>query len=90
MQRSFGRLENALKSFAKFTPTAVVRSLLQNGVEAQPQVDEVSATALFSDVENFTAISERVSGQSLIKVMSEYFDAMTAIIEPMGGTGNQK
>jgi adenylate cyclase len=86
MQRSFSSLQNALKSFAKFTPVDVVRGLLKAGSEAQPGVEEVSATAQFSDIENFTSISESVPPQNLIAVMAEYFDAMTGIIETSGGT----
>ncbi len=86
MQRSFDGMQTALKAFSMFTPREVVRGLLKRTRRADVGVEEVFATAQFSDIEGFTSISESVSPQKLIIAMEEYFDKMTAIIESCEGT----
>lgn len=86
MQTSFDTMQQALRSFGKFTPTAMVREMLARKMEATLFVTDIEATACFSDVEDFTAISERVPPSLLIKVLEDYFENMTSIISKSSGT----
>ena len=43
-------------------------------------------TVLFSDVVGSTALGEGLDPESLRRVMSRYFDAMSAVVERHGGT----
>jgi class 3 adenylate cyclase/tetratricopeptide (TPR) repeat protein len=45
-----------------------------------------TVTVLFSDVASFSGLGERLDPESLRRVMSRYFDEMSAVIERHGGT----
>ena len=57
-------------------------------VEREPQRSEVrkTVTVLFSDVTGSTALGERLDPESLRRVMSRYFDVMSAAVERHGAT----
>ena len=44
------------------------------------------ASILISDLRGFTALSTRLSGAALIRVLNHYFECMAAVIERFGGT----
>lgn len=48
--------------------------------------DEKSVTALFSDIEGFTGMSEILPPKDLVELINEYFSAMTAVIQEGKGT----
>lgn len=47
---------------------------------------EAEVTALFSDVEGFSALSELLSPDQLVALMNEYLSAMTDALQEEGGT----
>src|SRR2546423_5370307 len=55
-------------------------------LEPEPQRSEVrkTVTVLFSDVTGSTALGERLDPESLRRVMSRYFDVMSAAVERLG------
>jgi class 3 adenylate cyclase/tetratricopeptide (TPR) repeat protein len=57
-------------------------------LEPEPQRSEVrkTVTVLFSDVTGSTALGERLDPESLRRVMSRYFDVMSAAVERHGAT----
>ena len=57
-------------------------------VEPEPQRSEVrkTVTVLFSDVTGSTALGERLDPESLRRVMSRYFDVMSAAVDRHGAT----
>ncbi len=65
-------------------------SLVEEMVESQrdPELGgaEVPVTALFSDVEGFSRISEALSPQDLVALMNEYLGAMTETFQAEQGT----
>ena len=85
IQRSFDAMRNAIKSFSKFAPVHVVKSLLYNHNEATLGVEDTECTIFFSDLVGFTQISETVRPEVLITTLAEYFEAMSGIIEKHGG-----
>lgn len=86
MQQSYDSMERALLSFSKFAPMETVRQILQASKEANLTVNEVEATAFFSDIEGFTAISEALRPHQLILLLEDYFGAMIDIVERGKGT----
>ncbi len=79
-------MQLALRSFGKFTPTTIVKEMLSKRMEAVLGVTDIEATCMFSDIEGFTSVSERVIPSLLIKVLEDYFNNMTEIIEEAQGT----
>ncbi len=70
----------ALDSFAKYVPGDVVRELLDKGEAAVIGGRIAPMSILFTDIEGFTSISEKMTPSNLTAHMADYFDAMIGII----------
>jgi len=76
-------LEHLQVSFARFAPEEIVERILAEGVSARGERKEV--TALFADLVGFTALSERVEPDVLVRILNGYFERMSrAITEHRG------
>ncbi len=75
-----------LQSFRKYIPDDIVRELIRTKQEAVISGKRKKMTVFFSDVVDFTRISERLTPNELSSQLSEYFSAMTAVISKHGGT----
>ena len=83
---SVDSMKASLRSFAHYVPTNLVRRLLADGREAELGGEVRRLTIHFSDVANFTAISEGVDPDRLVEAMGRYFELMTGTIARHGGT----
>jgi adenylate cyclase len=83
---SVDRMKASLRSFAHYVPTDLVRTLLAQGREAELGGEIRRLTIHFSDVADFTAISEGMDPDKLVKAVSRYLDLMTGAITRHGGT----
>ena len=86
LQRATILLENALRSFSVFVPVGLVRGLIESGKPLAPAVETRFITIFFSDLENFTTISEQLSPQELSDQTSLYFENVTAAVAEEQGT----
>jgi adenylate cyclase len=86
MHRGHRQLKGGMRSFGKYVPQEVVRSLLDGGSEACLGVERRNMTLMFTDIARFTSISEQLSPNELVTLMSEYFSAMTAVLHAHEGT----
>lgn len=70
----------SLKSFTKYMPKSLVIKLLDktSNIELGGEVKNVSI--FFSDIENFTTVSEKLSASELSLHISDYFDHLTKIL----------
>jgi len=84
--RSADRMKASLRSFAHYVPTDLVRTLLARGQEAELGAEHRRLTIHFSDVADFTTISEGMEPDRLIEVTGRYFELMTGAIARHGGT----
>ena len=83
---SVDRMKAGLRSFSHYVPTDLVRKLLAQGIDAELGGELRTLTIHFSDVENFTAISEGMQPTELVEAMGRYFELMTGAITRAGGT----
>ena len=83
---SVDRMKAGLRSFGHYVPTDLVRTLLAQGIDAELGGELRTLTIHFSDVENFTAISEGMQPTELVETMGRYFELMTGAITRAGGT----
>ena len=84
------RMRVALDSFARYVPTEIIRELLSRGEAAKIGGTRREITSLFTDIADFTTISERVSPEVLTSHVAEYFEAMLGILQADGfGTVTQ-
>ncbi|MBU1712524.1 MAG: adenylate/guanylate cyclase domain-containing protein [Proteobacteria bacterium] len=72
-------------AFAKYLPAEVVDRLLEEPERLKLGGEEQTLTILFSDIVNFTAITEKSAPQSLVRLLNEYMTEMTSIILDCGG-----
>ncbi len=79
------RMRATLDSFARYVPIDLVRELLDRGEAARIGGDRRTLTILFTDIEGFTTISERLSLEALTSQMVEYFEALLDTIRAHGG-----
>jgi adenylate cyclase len=72
--------------FAQYVPPAVVARLVAEPglMRLGGEVREV--TIMFTDLANFTTLSEQLSAEQTVELLTGYFDAMTPIIHASGGT----
>ncbi len=72
--------------FASYVAPAVVDKMIESGKQPELGGDQVYMTAFFSDIQSFSAFSEKLSPHQLVELINEYLTAMTDIITEEGGT----
>lgn len=72
-------------AFSKYVPAKVVDDLIDNPKLLKFGGEERIVTIFFSDIENFTTISESLPPSRLVQLINEYLTEMTAIIFEHGG-----
>lgn len=72
-------------SFAHYLDPAVIDSMLEEGKMPELGGEERELTVFFSDIEKFSAISERMGPAELVEFLNEYFAIMGVEIERHGG-----
>jgi adenylate cyclase len=83
---SVDHMKASLRSFGHYVPTDLVRTLLARGVDAELGGELRCLSIHFSDVENFTTISEGMQPTELVEAMGRYFELMTGALVRHGGT----
>lgn len=83
---AIANMKVGLQSFKKFVPSQLVRQLVESGLEANASGQRREITVFFSDIADFTAISETMRPSELSSHLSEYFNELTNIIMDHQGT----
>ncbi|MGE3537231.1 MAG: adenylate/guanylate cyclase domain-containing protein [Candidatus Tectimicrobiota bacterium] len=79
------RMRSSLASFQKYIPTALVRTLFAQGMEAELGGEHRELTIFFMDIANFTGIAERL-GDNLIAFLGDYLSEMSIQVQAHEGT----
>jgi adenylate cyclase len=79
------QMAHGLTSFQKYLPTELVRTLVSQGIEAKPGGQQQTLTVLFSDLANFTSLSERL-GADIVPILTDYLSRASRAIVAEGGT----
>jgi adenylate cyclase len=79
-------MKAGLRSFRKYVPAELVRSILASGKEAELGGDRRRITIFFSDVVNFTTIAEALEPELLSELLAEYLGIMTREMVRQGAT----
>ncbi|MBW2290568.1 MAG: adenylate/guanylate cyclase domain-containing protein [Deltaproteobacteria bacterium] len=76
-------LEHLQRSFGRFAPEEIVERVIARGISTGGERKEV--TALFADLVGYTALSERLDPDVLLRILNGYFERMSrAITEHRG------
>jgi adenylate cyclase len=86
MLKSLASMKTSLISFNKFIPQSLIKKLLQKGTEVKLGGSKKDLTMFFSDIANFTSISETMTPEKLVEHLSLYFDELSHIITENNGT----
>ena len=76
-------MESALN---RYLSPAVAKALISQGGTIESK--SIDATVMFTDMESFTALSERLGPAATFELLNVYFSKITAIITNAGGTVN--
>ena len=83
---AFGGLRTALRGLVKYLPLKLVQVLLSKRIEPQLGSEKQAITILFSDVADFTTISEKMDPTEMSQRLGHYLATLTDIIESHQGT----
>ena len=72
--------EGVRANLARYLSPQIVEQIIQNNVRVNLGGDRKVVTVLFSDIRNFTRISETLPPNQLVIILNEYFTEMAAII----------
>jgi adenylate cyclase len=80
-------LQNLQKAFHQFAVQRVVEEVIKRGASTSGETREV--TVLFADIVEFTAMSETLGPETLVRILNGYFEAtctaviITGVISPI-------
>ena len=77
------------RMFGSYVSDEVVDMLMVGGKKLDLGGETVNVTVLFSDIRNFTTISERLEAHEVVEMLNEYFTRVTAPILEQGGNVNK-
>jgi adenylate cyclase len=72
-------------AFSKYVPKKVVDSLLENPGSLKLGGEEKVLSVIFTDIQGFTTISEKLPPTELVPLLNEYLTEMTGIVLDNGG-----
>ena len=78
--------KTALRGMGKYAPLDVVRELYAQNLEPVLGGEIRELSILFTDLQGFTSLSERLTPDALAHALGLYLDAMTEAIRSCGGT----
>ncbi len=84
--RAVEEMKAGLRSFQKYVPADLVRLILESGDEARLGGTRKNITIYFSDIAQFTSVSEQLAPEELVELLAEYLEAMTGEMMLAGGT----
>lgn len=91
LQAAAWDLEHLQNACARLAPAGVVQSLVADGIQpdAGPTAERKLATALFVDLVGFTAMSEQLEPEILLRIINGYYQCVSeAIDEHRGHVGS--
>jgi class 3 adenylate cyclase len=76
-------LQNLQQAFHQFAPQRVVEEVIKAKVSTSGETREV--TVLFADIVEFTAMSETLGPETLVRILNGYFEAACKAVTHHGG-----
>jgi adenylate cyclase len=78
-------MRGALNTFLKYAPKDLVQDLVTSGKSAEIGGRRQEVTLMFTDIADFTTISEKLSPEDVMNYMSIYFEQMGEAISEQNG-----
>jgi class 3 adenylate cyclase/HAMP domain-containing protein len=77
------------KMFGRYLSTEVMNSLLENPSALELGGERRNITIMMSDLRGFTALSERLEPEQVVKMLNGYFEVMVEVVHQYNGTINE-
>jgi adenylate cyclase len=85
VMRGLERAKTVVRTMGKYIPVDLVRRLYETNEEPSLGGDLLDVTLMFTDIEGFTTLAERLSPDELARRLGDYLEAMTVSIQQTGG-----
>lgn len=82
-ERASAQLQDLQQAFHRFAPQSVVEEIIERGASISGENREV--TILFADLAGFTALSETLRPETLVKMLNGYFEIASEAVAENGG-----
>ncbi len=82
---SLEQAKTAMRAMSKYVPVDLVRKLYHDNREPTLGGALADVSLLFSDIQDFTNVSERMEPDALARALGRYFEVMTGAIHENGG-----
>jgi adenylate cyclase len=82
----FGERKRLKKNFTGHVSPEVLKQIIDGSLDANRAGTKVEVCVMFSDIRNFTTISEAMKPEAVVSLLNQYFSKMTAIVHTHGGT----
>ncbi|WP_082597237.1 adenylate/guanylate cyclase domain-containing protein [Rhizobium sp. Root708] len=77
---------STIATFSLYVPRELVRRIIASGQSAVGLAGRQEITVVFTDIKDFTTISEQRSPEEVVDLLSTYFECLNAIVERHDGT----
>jgi adenylate cyclase len=86
MHTAFEGMRTGLKNFKRYVPSDLVAQLIDKDIEAKIGGEKRELSIFFSDIVDFTSISEQISPEDLVQQLRVYFENVSKTILENKGT----
>jgi len=83
--RAMSRARDAIFTFALYVPKELVRKGIESGQFAGRGARRQEVTAWFTDIYDFTTLSEQRTPEEVVALLSDYFDIFNETVSAHGG-----
>ena len=83
---AMNRARDAIFTFALYVPRELVRKGMESGAFSGRNATRQEVTALFTDIYDFTTISEHYPPEDVVTMLSVYFDVLNQAVRDNQGT----
>jgi adenylate cyclase len=80
------RAKTSVRALEKYVPVDLVRQLFETNQEPQLGGELIDISLMFTDIEGFTGLSERLAPDALARALGQYLEAMTRAVRSTDGT----
>lgn len=86
LKKEKNKVKNAYSLISKYVPPQVVDTISDGKIDLIWKHNRKKLTMFFSDIKNFTKITDALEPEDMAKILNEYLTEMNSIINKYGGT----